>query len=165
MAETEKCTINVDAEAMAAICEEAQHSGIEASALIQRSIHELAISTGRVRQESVKLPTAQFDVIDAFIALSKKLEDHGLFDEHFVLTVFRAAIDSPTLRDLYERAVDGDAYAVKLPGKTPLNMYLGWYIKNAVGAEPKVDARGQPLRVQVRGEPIQSYTLLRKAGR
>lgn len=47
----------------------------------------------------------------------------------------------------------GDAYAVKLPGKTPLNMYLGWYIKNAIGSEPKMDANSQPVRAQVAPNP------------
>lgn len=161
--ETEKFTVNVNKDAMSAIREEARHQGVEASALIQRCIHELAISTGKMKHPTAELLTAQFQTIDAFVALSKRLFDEGRFGEHFVLTVFKAAMESHTLRALYERAIGGDAYAVKLPGKTPLNMYLGWYIKNAVGAAPKTDASGQPVRAQVRGEPIQSYTLLRQA--
>ena len=159
--ETEKVTINVNKEAILAIREEAQQQGMETSALIQRAIYKLALSTGRMTASSAELLRAQNETIDAFISLARKLYTEGRFDEHFVLTVFKAAMDRPDVRELYERAVGGDAYAVKLPGKTPLNMYLGWYTKNAIGAEPKLGADGQPLRLQVRGEPIQSYTLLR----
>ena len=38
----------------------------------------------------------------------------------------------------------GDAYQFGLPGKSPLNMYLGWYIKNASGADPILDGNGKP---------------------
>ena len=59
-----------------------------------------------------------------------------------------------------EASSGGPAYTSGLPGKSPLNMYLGWYIKNAIGADPKTHPNGKPMRVQVRNEPIQSYTLL-----
>ena len=163
--ETEKFTINVNRDAMSAIRNEARHLGIEASALIQRAVHELAIRTGRMPQPTADLISAQYETIDSFVGLAKRLFEQDRFDEHFVLTVFNAAMEAPKLRSLYERAIGGDAYAVKLPGKTPLNMYLGWYIKNAVGAEPKMEATGKPVRVQVRGEPIQSYTLLQSPSR
>ncbi|RUX73382.1 hypothetical protein EN925_00890 [Mesorhizobium sp. M7A.F.Ca.US.006.04.2.1] len=162
--ETEKFTVNVNKEAMAAIREEARAQGIEASALIQRAIHKLAIDTEWMDKATSTMLKAQYKTIDKFVELSKVLFATGRFDEHFVLTVFQAAMEKPELKAQYERAIGGDAYAVKLPGKTPLNMYLGWYIKNAIGAEPKVDANNQPVRAQVRGEPIQSYTLLRHSG-
>ena len=160
--ETEKFTVNVNKDAMTAIRAEADDKGVEASALIQRAIHQFAINTGRMDDATKGMLTAQYDTIDAFVTLAKRLFDEGLFDDHFVLTVFKTAMDSPALKALYERAIGGEANAVKLPGKTPLNMYLGWYIKNAVGAEPKLDANGQPVRCQVRGQPIQTYTLLRR---
>ncbi|CAN7219008.1 hypothetical protein [Mesorhizobium sp. LjNodule214] len=163
--ETEKFTVNVNKDAMNAVRAEAQDKGVEASALIQRAIHQLAIDTGRMDPATSAMLKAQYEIIDEFVGLSKRLFHEGRFDEHFVLTVFKAAIESPKLRARYERAIGGDAFAVKLPGKTPLNMYLGWYIKNAIGAEPKLDANNQPVRAQVRGEPIQSYTLLRSSGR
>ncbi len=61
-------------------------------------------------------------------------------------------------RSEYEKAIGGDAYTSGLPGKSPLNMYLGWYIKNAVGADPQTMPNSKPVRVQVKNEPIQSYT-------
>lgn len=160
-AEAEKVTINVNKDAMTAIRAEAQHIGMETSALIQRAVHQFALDSGRMQPEAAKLMSSQNVIVDRFVALSKRLFSEGRFDEHFVLTVFETAMNDPDLRALYEQAVGGDAYAVKLPGKTPLNMYLGWYIKNALEAEPIVDSQGRPMRVQVRGQPIQSYTLLR----
>ncbi|TBE45445.1 hypothetical protein ELH02_14215 [Rhizobium ruizarguesonis] len=161
--ETEKFTVNVNREAMRAIREKAKEEGLEASALIQRAIHELAISTGRMNNETANMLNAQYAIIDEMVALSKELFNQGRFDEHFVLRVFQEAMKRPHMKELYERAISGDAYGLKLPGKTPLNMYLGWYIKNAIGAEAKSDANGKPVRAQVRGEPIQTYTLLAMA--
>ena len=43
----------------------------------------------------------------------------------------------------------------------PLNMYLGWYIKNAIDAEPLLDDTGKPRRAFVKDQPIKSYTLLK----
>ena len=69
----------------------------------------------------------------------------------------------PQFRTDYETVVGGDAYQSGLPGKSPLNIYLGWYIKNAIpDAVPLLDASRKPRRMQVRNEPIQSYTLLTK---
>ncbi len=42
-------------------------------------------------------------------------------------------------------------------------MYLGWYIKNEVPAEPILDEKGDAQRAYVKGEPIKSYTLLKKS--
>lgn len=161
--ETEKFTINLNLEAMRAIRDKAKEEGLEASALIQRAIHELAISTGRMNNDTANMLNAQYAIIDGMVALSKELFNEGRFNEHFVLKVFQEAMNRPHLKELYERAISGDAYGLKLPGKTPLNMYLGWYIKNAIGAEARMDSNGKPVRAQIRGEPIQTYTLLTMA--
>ena len=43
-------------------------------------------------------------------------------------------------------------------------MYLGWYIKNAIpDTVPLLDASRKSRRMQIRNEPIQSYTLLTKS--
>ncbi len=158
--EAEKFTINLHKGALQVCRDVAMEQGIEVSAFVARLIHEYAIGTGRMKEEEASILKAQFEVIDAFVELSKELYQKGQFTDHFVLTVFKAAMERPALRSLYERAIDGDAFAKKLPGKTPLNMYLGWYIKNAIGAHPQKNGNGKPLRVQVRNAPIQSYTLL-----
>lgn len=85
----------------------------------------------------------------------------GAFDKHFTLTVFHKLMSDPKTRSLYEKVIGADAYTDGASKKTPLNMYLGWFIKNAVNAEPLLDAAGKPVRAFIKGEPIKSYTLLR----
>ncbi len=84
----------------------------------------------------------------------------GKFDESFILTVFRDLMSNPDTRKLYEDVINDDAYADKAEGKTPINMYLAWYIKNAIGAYRLMDDSNKPRRAFVKNEPIKSYTLL-----
>ena len=83
------------------------------------------------------------------------------FDEHFTLTVFRELMADPETRNLYEKLIGVD-YKSASPKKSPLNMYLGWYIKNAVEAEPILDEARKPRRGRVSGEAIKTYTLLKR---
>lgn len=92
---------------------------------------------------------------------AREVFNAGRFDEHFTLTVFRELMADPKSRSLYEGIIDAPAKTDGAPKKTPLNMYLGWYIKNAIGAEPLLDDTGKPRRAFVRNEAIKSYTLLR----
>jgi|GEM_PF-1440831 len=91
---------------------------------------------------------------------ARKVFDAGLFDEHFTLSVFRELMSDTNARQLYEQVIDADAYTDGAPKKTPLNMYLGLYIKNAIDAQPLLDDTGKPRRAFVKDEPIKSYTLL-----
>jgi hypothetical protein len=99
---------------------------------------------------------------ERFQKLSRDLFAAGRFDENFTLTVFQAAMQDASLRELYEDVIGADAYAQGAPGKTPINMYLGWYIKNAVGVDPIKDADGKYVRRYVKNAPVQSYTLLKR---
>lgn len=94
---------------------------------------------------------------------ARQVYEAGRFDEHFTLTVFRELMDDRRTRDLYEEIIGVDAYTSGAPKKTPLNMYLGWYIKNAIDAQPVLDDAGKPRRAFIQGEPIKSYTLLQTA--
>ncbi|MCW7546332.1 ribbon-helix-helix domain-containing protein [Aurantimonas litoralis] len=93
-------------------------------------------------------------------AKARQVFDAGHFDEHFTLRVFRELMSDPETRQLYEAIIGVHAYTDGAPKKMPLNMYLGWFIKNAVNAKPMVDAGGKPQRAFIKGEPIKSYTLL-----
>ena len=94
---------------------------------------------------------------------ARKVFAEGRFTEHFTLTVIQDLMADPEARRLYEQIIGTDAYADGVEGKTPLNMYLGWYIKNAISAQPVVDSNGNARRAFVKNEPIKSYTLLKAA--
>ena len=96
------------------------------------------------------------------VEFARVFDNEGGFDKDFTLHVIERLMKNKSFRAKYEEAIGGDAYDNGLPGKSPLNMYLGWYIKNAVAAEPVLDENNKPKRVQVKGQPIQSYTLLKK---
>ncbi|UIJ70746.1 ribbon-helix-helix domain-containing protein [Aurantimonas sp. HBX-1] len=93
-------------------------------------------------------------------AKARQVYNAGRFDEHFTLTVFRELMGDQETKQLYESVIGVDAYTDGASKKMPLNMYLGWFIKNAVSAKPMVDASGKPRRAFVKDEPIKSYTLL-----
>lgn len=91
---------------------------------------------------------------------AKEVVVAGDFTEHFTLTVIQKLMADAETRGLYESIIGMDAYTEGAPKKTPLNMYLGWHIKNAVNAQPLLDGNSKPKRAFVKGEPIKSYTLL-----
>ena len=94
-------------------------------------------------------------------AKARELFTAGAFTEHFTLTVIRAMMADTKIRELYEKVIGAGAYTDKPPKKSPVNMFLGWYIKNAVDVDV-LKEDGKPRRAFVRNEPIKSYTLLRK---
>lgn len=140
--------------------QQAHEAGMEANAYIQAILRRHAADSGRMQAADRRRVMLNDQIQQQAIATARALFADGLFDQHFVLTVIRALLARPGFRALYEEAIGGDAYATGLPGKSPLNMYLGWYIKSAIGAEPLLDARGKSRRIHIRGEAVQSYTLL-----
>ncbi|MBP1874035.1 hypothetical protein J2Z19_003759 [Ensifer adhaerens] len=159
---TVKLTFRLDADVHNAISTLASKAGFETNSFIQQILTNYAIEYGGMADTNIKRLLASQEIINLTVSLARKLYGEGKFDENFVLKVFQHAMDDPQFLAKYERAIDGKAYDVGVPGKTPLNMYLGWYIKNAVGAEPQLHTDGKPRRVQVKNEPIQSYTLLKE---
>lgn len=157
-----KLSVRLSREVHDALSAQAAAKGFEVGDHIRRLLERRAAKSGHMKKADAARIRLHWDVVEAFQTLARAIDAEGGFDAHFTLTVFRRAVADPDLRALYERAIEGDAYAVGLAGKSPLNMYLGWYVKNAVGAHPRVDADGKPQRGQVRGEPIQSYQLLSK---
>jgi hypothetical protein len=139
----------------------ANHEGYELSAYIQKLLTKHALDSGLMETAQEERIRKTQEVIQGFVELSRKLYAAGRFDEHFQRTVFKSAMEDSALRRKYEIAVGGDAFESGLPGKTPLNMYLGWYIKNAIPVDAQVKD-GKPVRTSIRNAPIQSYTLLEK---
>lgn len=140
-------------------CAEASH--YETMAYIQKVLSKHAVESGYMNPDQAKKISESEDIIELAVEKAKALYEQGLFSEDFVLTVFQYLMADTEFRSKYEKVIGGDAYTSGLSGKTPLNMYLGWYIKNAIGADPKM-MNGKPVRVQVKNEPIQSYTRLSK---
>lgn len=136
----------------------ANDAGIDPAAFMQTVIAKSVES---------RLPEATREELrrtEDFIQFAQKearaLFAEGGFTEHFTLSVFDRLMANHETRSLYEDIIGADALTDGAPGKTPLNMYLGWYIKNAVGAEPLLDEAGKAKRAFVKGKPIKSYTLL-----
>lgn len=133
-------------------------AGLDPSTFMQRALERAVYD---------HLPPERQKELDSMDALytaaqlkAREVFDAGGFDEHFTLTVFRALMSDANSRKLYEQVIEADAYTDGAPKKTPLNMYLGWYIKNAINAQPLLDDTGKPRRAFIKGEPIKSYTLL-----
>ncbi len=157
-----KVSFRLDASVHDAIEKLAKQKSIETNAYIQRVLTLHATRSGVMEDAASERLELTEKIIEAAVQRARDLDADGKFDQHFILTVIRDIMGDPALRADYEKVVGGDAYQSGLPGKSPLNMYLGWYIKNAIGADPILDEGGKPRRAQVRGEPIQSYTLLKK---
>jgi hypothetical protein len=159
-----KLSFRLDTAVYVALTKMAAIGGYEPMAYIQRVLAQHVLEKGRAHiseEDATRISDAD-KIIALAVERSIKLYKQGLFTEDFILTVFRSLMSDPTSRAHYEKAIGGDAYALGLEGKSPLNMYLGWYIKNAIPADPKTLPNGKPERVPVKNEPIQSYTRLVK---
>ena len=166
---TVKISLRLNGKVFASLEVLAGRQAMSTEALAQRILASHVIRYGRetgiMSQTEIDRLERERSVIDAVIRRALELDGLGRFTEHFTLTVFRDLIADSAFRSDYETVIGGDAYENRLPGKFPLNMNLGRFIKNAIpGAAPLRDANGRPRRKQVRNEPIQSYTLLTKAG-
>jgi hypothetical protein len=159
---TAKLSFRVRVEVYAAAAKKAEDLGLDLSSFLQDTVEKAVFDylpasvQDRIEKERTLYAKAQ--------QIARELDAAGRFDEHFNLTVFDAMMADGEVRALYEDLI-GAGYAEDTPGKTPLNMYLGWFIKNAVpGAEPLLDGGNKPRRVFVKGQgkAIKSYTLLRK---
>lgn len=136
-------------------------AGLDPSAFMQRAL-ERAVYEHLPPERQKELDNME-TLYSAAQRKARDVFDAGRFDEHFTLTVFRELMSDAKTRHLYEQVIEADAYTDGAPKKTPLNMYLGWYIKNAINAQPLLDNAGKPRRAFVKGEPIKSYTLLQSS--
>ena len=142
--------------------------GVLLDALIQRILTghaaEYARRRGLMATADIDRLELEQSLLASAVKRARELNEDGVFDEHFTLTVIRDLMSDPAFRADYEKAIGGDAYQNGLPGKFQLNMHLGRYIKNAIpDAVPLLDSNRKPRRMQIRDEPIRSYTLLTKS--
>jgi hypothetical protein len=105
---------------------------------------------------------AELEVKAAAIRFAVEETKRG-FDAHITLKTFQHIRNDDKLRPLYLRAI-GDRPGDERgnPIKARINRNLGAAIKTAVGAVPQT-AHGHPLKAQVTGEFILSYTPLSPA--
>lgn len=137
----------------------AEEQGVDPNAFMQNAVIK-SVYPHLPKERQAELDNAE-ELYAKAQAKARELFTAGAFTEHFTLTVIRAMMADTKLRELYEKAIDADAYTDKAPKKSPVNMFLGWYIKNAVEVEVLMED-GKPRRAFVRNEPIKSYTLLTK---
>lgn len=164
---TEKISTRLDGAVYMTLKANAQDEGVSLDALIQRILtgHATAYARSRGLMATADIDRLELEqsILATAVRRAQELNENGMFDEHFTLTVIRDLMTDPAFRADYEKAIGGDAYKSGLSGKFPLNMQLGRYIKNAIpDAAPLLDSNRKPRRMQVRNEPIRSYTLLTK---
>ena len=165
---TVKVSFRLDSRVHATAETISKQQSVSTEALIQRivthHVTEHAEKEGLMNPLDIDHLQREQRILATAVRRARELDEAGAFDEHFTLTVIRDLMTDPQFRADYETVVGGDAYQSGLPGKSPLNMYLGWYIKNAIpDAVPLLDGNRRPRRIQIRNEPIQSYTLLTKS--
>jgi hypothetical protein len=162
MSESIQLTIRISSSIHAALSKQAraQHSTRQLGDHISYILASEAIASGYMDEDDAECLKAHQKMLKNAREAAIRLHRSGHFGEHFTRDVFRAMMNDLEVRATYEKAIGGDAYADKLEGKMPLNMYLGWEIKNAVGASVQKNEDGKPRRASVRNEAIKTYTLL-----
>lgn len=158
---TVRVSIRLKSDVHSVVLEAAEEQGLDAATFMQ-SVIEAAVMN-RLSDDRQKQLEAANQLYPYAQKIAKRLFSEGKFDAHFTLTTIRELMGDAEGRGLYLRAINAEDPRDDVPGKTPVNMYLGWYIKNAIPAQPLLDASGKARRAFVKGEAIKSYTLLRLA--
>lgn len=155
---TTRVSLRLKSDVYNAIKQVSADRGVDPSAFMQGVLEEaIKDHLPEERQRELEMMSALFE---AAKAKAREVFNAGLFDENFTLTVFQELMKDAGTRKLYENFIEADAYENGVPKKMPLNMYLGWYIKNEIDASPQINGAGKPKRAYPRNEPIRSYTLL-----
>ena len=148
----------------------AAEAGFEVNSYMQRllRLHALTWTDKDGGNEHQVLPTPERELIywsqwliDAAVRKAREMDAAGKFTPHFTLIVIQALFQDPEFVTNYAKVEAGEARESGVSAKSALNMALGFHIKNAVGAEAMLE-KGKPRRVQIKDEPIRSYTLLAK---
>ena len=133
---TVKISLRLDSAVHATSEKIAKKEAVSTEALIQRIVTtyvtKYARKNGLMGPEDIDRLEREQRIIVKAIRRAREVDDAGGFDEHFTLRVIRDLMTDQGFRADYETVIGGDAYENGLPGKFPLNMHLGWYIKNAI---------------------------------
>lgn len=171
---TDMVSFRLDPPVRRALSALAAEAGFEVNSYMQRllRLHALTWTDKDTANAQQVLPTAERELIywsqwliDAAVRKAREMDVADEFPEHFTLIVIRALFRDPEFVANYAKVEAGEARESGVSAKSALNMALGFHIKGAVGAEAKTEGvppNVRPKRVQVRGEAIQSYTLLTK---
>jgi hypothetical protein len=153
-------TVRLEPVVSEALANKAQSKGQEVADYAADLLTNHVLGDVRKIDPSVgKRLTAEIEVKAKAIAMARRITKRR-FDPNVTLKVFQEIKTDGDLRSLYRRAIGGG------PGdergnhvKARINRSLGAAIKTAIGATP-VKTNGKPVKVQVSGEYIFSYTLL-----
>ncbi|MCF8707310.1 hypothetical protein [Rhizorhapis sp. SPR117] len=156
---TIRASLRLKPDVHAAVLKAASARGVEAATFMQNAIEQAVYEfLPEERRRELEMMDQFFTIAQD---LARQIFDQGRFTEHFTLTVIQDMTENPDIRLLYANLIgDDDILKTGVAKKSPLNMYLGWYIKNAIDAKPLLDGSGKPRRAFVKGQIIQSYTLL-----
>ncbi len=157
-------TVRLTAQASTALAQKAYQAGLETAdyaadfltAHVLDEIRAVDPTEADRTQAELELKAAVLRQVEAY------LQENG-FDASITLKMFQLIRTNDKLRALYEKAIGGK------PGedrdnsiKARINRNFGAAIKTAARANPQ-KVNGNPIKAQVSGEFIQSYTLLELA--
>lgn len=142
---------------------QAKAAGMNMTHYMQKLVETHVIATAPKDDVMALRLAAKRYVFDHIVALAKKLDDAGKFDENFILTVVKEAQKDTEFKAQYEIALgEVDADGKSSRAQVSLNQQIGRMIKKSVGAKGKRNEQGRVVRAQVQDAVIASYTLLEK---
>lgn len=142
---------------------QAKAAGMNMTHYMQKLVETHVIATSPKDDALALRLAAKRHVIDQTVAMAKKLDAAGKFDENFILTVVKEAQKDAEFKAKYETALgEVDAEGKSSRARVSLNQQIGRVIKKSVGARGKRNEQGRVVRAQVQDAVIATYTLLEK---
>ena len=148
------------------LASQAKASGMNLTHYMQKLVEDHVVDAAPKDDPLGQRLAGKRRVIEQIIDIATKLDQAGKFDEHFILTVVKAASTSDIFKAHYAQALggketEGTKGASRL--RVSLNQQIGRVIKKAVGARSKRGDAGKITRAHVQDEIVATYTLLEKA--
>ena len=142
---------------------QAKAAGMNMTHYMQKLVETHVIATAPKDDALALRLAAKRHVIDQTVAMAKKLDAAGKFDENFILTVVKEAQKNAEFKAKHETALgEVDAEGKSSRARVSLNQQIGRVIKKSVGARGKRNEQGRVVRAQVQDAVIATYTLLEK---
>ena len=130
--------------------------------VIQRALADFAWKEGALDEEDYKELKMTRELIDQAVQTALDICDRDGFRSDITYEAIKTCKQDERWVETYKTLVGGDIYRNGNPRKGAINRQIGFRIRFATEARPRLSSNGRPENVKVTGEIIQSYTPLER---
>lgn len=160
MHSTTKLSISLNTSVSTALGTIAAKRRMDINELIQRVLTDFSWSERALDQKNYKELKMTRELVDQAVQTALDICARDGFRSDITHEAIKVCKEDPTWVGSYRKLTGDDIYRTGNPRKGPINRQIGFRIRLATAARPRLGPNGKPENVKVTGEIIQSYTPL-----